>query len=334
MMRPYCNLLLIALSLLLAACGASVNPVFPTPVPTETALVETRLPATAAVAASTRTPVPTSSRLPPTGGPSPTSILGVTRTPDPVGESATPLPNPNAPRIEFFTADLAYVLPGDAVTLFWSVRGADRAAIYQLDALGQRSQLWNVEPSGSQVIETNRNDRGEVDFLLTIERDNFYVEQLLTIPLLCAYAWFFEPAPVACADSAAINSPHIEQVFEGGRMIYVGEQNLVYVLFADGRDPGWTSFSNRYVEGVSLDQDPNFVPPPERYQPVHILGTIWRASDPVRNRLRLGLAPETAYEGAIQADGEFESTIYIRSSDGSILQLDPDGVSWGILAVP
>lgn len=321
---------------LLVGCAASVEPVIPTPPPSITAIPDSTTEAAAVPTQiiETRTPVPTVTRAEPTGGPSPTSLIGPTRTAAPAQITNTPRPNPNAPRIEFFTADIAYVYPGDPVTLFWSVRGADRAAIYLLDDEGQRSRLWNVDPSGSLVITTNRNDRGSAEFLLTVDNGDFYVEQLLAVPLLCANSWFFQPVPQPCPGGPPLESEHVEQVFEGGRMIYVQAQDLVYVLFADGRAPGWTSFTNRYVEGESLDADPNFVPPPDRFQPTGILGLVWRGSDAVRNRLRLALGPEIAYEGALQDDGAFEATIYLSSSDGSILQLDPNGVSWGILAVP
>lgn len=334
MIRRRYGFLLLLLGALLAACGASLDPVIPTAVPTVT-LTPTDVPATqmaaTRVAAATSTPSLTPSRPPATGGPSPTSIVGPTHTRPALIETPTPRPNPNAPRIEYFTADLAYVYPGDALTLYWSVRGAGRAAIYRLDDLGQRNRLWNVDSNGSLVVQTGENDRGVAEFLLTVDDGTFYVEQVLAVPLLCADLWFFEPAPQACPQGPEVSGAQIEQLMEGGRMVYVEATDEVYVLFADGRSPAWTSFQNRYVEGETPDQDESFVPPPERYQPTRILGVIWRASDPVRNRLRLGLEPEVAYEGALQTDGE---AVYLRSADGSILQLDPGGESWSVLAPP
>lgn len=334
MIKRIAVLLMMALTGALAACGGVVDPVIPTAVRTPTETVTAR-PSVTPIVVATDTPRPTLPRPTPTGGPSPTSIIGPTRTPLPVAETPTPRPNPNAPRIEYFTSDLAYVLPGDTLTLFWSVRGADRAAIYRLDELGQRNQLWNVEATGSLSVPTSRSDRGVAEFLLTVDNGQYYVEQLLAVPLLCAHEWFFEPAPEACPAGPEVNGPQIEQVFEGGRMIYVEAEDQVYVLFADGLSPAWTSFQNRYVPGETPDEDENFVPPPDRFEPTRILGVIWRASDPVRNRLALGLAPETAYEGAIQSDGDPNGeTIYIRSADGSVIQLDPGGESWQVLAPP
>ncbi|MBN2472290.1 MAG: hypothetical protein JXN59_16315, partial [Anaerolineae bacterium] len=282
---------------------------------------------------ATEPPTATPRRAAVTGGPSPTSIVGPTRTPRPDISTPTPRPNPNAPRIEYFRGDPAYVFPGDSLTLFWSIRGADRAAIYKLDAQGQRSQLWNVEPAGSLVVPTRRSDRGLASYLLTVDNGEFYVEQLLEVPLLCAYEWFFAPAPVACPAARVTESTHIEQLFEGGRMIYVAEQDRVYVLFADGLAPAWTSFPNRYVGGEMPEEDTNFIPPPGRFQPIRILGLVWRGSDPVRNRLALGIAPEVTYEGAYQVDTGLDGndTLFLRGADGSVLKLDPNGASWSVV---
>jgi len=331
-MKRLSLVLLPVIVLLLAACGGVIDPVIPTIVltPTPSPTIRPSLPPPITPSAT-----PTPPRAVTAGGPSPTSIVGPTRTPEPVRETPTPRPNPNAPRIEFFTAEPAYVYPGDQVTLFWSIRGADRAAIYRLDALGQRNQLWNVEPSGSLTVQTNRRDRGTAEFLLTVDNGQFYVEQALDVPLLCAYSWFFAPEPVECPDAAVVESTHIEQPFEGGRMIYVEAEDQVYVLFSDGRSPAWTAFQNRYVGGQTPDEDANFVPPPGRYQPVRILGVIWRGSDPVRNRLALGLEPEVTYEGALQTTREGDTeTIYLRSADGSVLRLEAGGRGWGVIGIP
>lgn len=326
-MKRFLFPLVLIIGLCLTACGGVLDPVIPTPVVTQVATVTVAATATSVQATATSTQLSAA----PTGGPSPTSIIGPTRTLPPVVASSTPRPNPNAPRIEIFTADIAYVYPGDSLTLFWSVRGTDRAAIYRLDDEGQRNQLWNVRPDGSLTVQTARGDRGTAQFLLTADNGNFSAEQLLEIPLLCAHPWFFAPAPEACPAGPEADDVQIEQVFEGGRMIYLAAEDRVYVLFGDGLDPAWTSFENRYVGGESAEEDTNFVPPPGRYQPVRILGLIWRASDPVRNRLALGLEPEVTYEGAAQSDGQ---TVYIRASDGSVLQLQPNGRGWSVLAPP
>jgi len=37
-----------------------------------------------------------------------------------------------------------------------------------------------------------------------------------------------------------------EQTFERGRMVYIADENTVYVLFNDGGSPAWTEFENQY----------------------------------------------------------------------------------------
>lgn len=334
-MNKLSAIVLIIVSALLAACGGVIDPVIPT-APVTPTLTQTAPVTDTPVVVATIPPTATPRRATPTGGPSPTSIVGPTRTPQPEAITATPRPNPNAPRIEYFRGEPAYVFPGDSLTLYWSIRAADRAAIYKLDALGQRNQLWNVEPGGSLVVPTSRGDRGVTAFLLTVDNGEFYVEQILEVPLLCAFEWFFVPGPEACPSARVMESTHIEQVFDGGRMIYVADQDRVYALFTDGLAPAWTSFPNRYVGGQTPEEDTNFVPPPGRFQPVRILGVVWRGSDPVRNRLALGVAPEITYEGAYQVETSVDAseTIYLRSADGSVLQLDPNGRSWRVIGTP
>src|SRR5690606_35831945 len=150
-----------------AACGAAYTPVIPTALPTITPTftpTNSPTPGGGATVTPTPTPIPAS----PTGGPSPTALLGPSRTPAPNDSTATRVPNPNAPRIEFFTADLLAVQPGESLTLFWSVRGVDNAVIYRLDDNGQRTTVWNVPPDGNQVVTTRRSERGQARFLLIV----------------------------------------------------------------------------------------------------------------------------------------------------------------------
>jgi hypothetical protein len=245
--------------------------------------------------------------------------------------------NPNAPRIEYFTTDsLLGVAPGSTLTLFWSTRGATTAAIYRLDNRGERTQLWNVEPDGSLVIATRTSDRGTIEFVLTVGEGALASEARLSVPLACPDLWFFAPAPDACPTAPAQPTPLIEEVFERGRMLYIEQSGLVYTLFNDGQSPAWIRFEDRYDPTVHPESADNFVPPPGFYQPLAILGFVWRGNDTVRNRLGLALQPEAAYEGFIQAaltpDGE--ENLYVNSVDGSVLQLLPGGEAWQIIAAP
>ncbi len=315
----------------ITACGASVRQVIPTERPTAT---------TTLTPTATHTPgageTPTRSTIQLTSGPSPTSIFGPTSTAVAALATTTRVSNPNAPRIEFFTTDSLSVAPGDAVNLYWSVRGARSAVIYRVDTSGNRGNLWNVPPDGRLAVNTSRRDRGEVRFLLSAGEGDLLTEQSLSIPLQCPDQWFFQPAPDACPAAPSEATSLTEEAFERGRMIYVQSRNRVYVLFNDGRAPAWISFENRFDPATDPELEESFVPPPGFIQPVRVLGFVWRGSDVVRNRLGLGLAAEETFDGFIQTVKPTNDSedLYISSGDGSVLLLLPGGDTWQIITAP
>lgn len=325
------SLFVVILSLFLTACGASVKQVVPTERPTATI---TLTPTVTYTPAAGITPTPNPIQL--TSGPSPTSIFGPTSTAVASLATATRVSNPNAPRIEFFTTDSLSVAPGDAVNLYWSVRGARGAVIYRLDASGNRGNLWNVPPDGRLSVSTSRRDRGEARFLLSAGEGDLLAEQSLSIPLQCPDAWFFQPAPEACPAAPSEATSLTEQPFERGRMVYVQSRNRVYVLFNDGRAPAWISFENRFNPATDPELEESFVPPPGFVQPARVLGFVWRGSDVVRNRLGLGLEAEQTFDGFIQTVKRTSDSeeLYISSRDGSVLLLLPGGDTWQIITAP
>lgn len=321
-----------------AGCGAAAVPVVPTQIPTATATFTPSATRTPGLD-STPTPPPTRPALTATGGPSPTPLFGPTRTPEggvDTNPAATRSINPNAPRIEFFTADVLAVAPGDSFTLFWSTRNVTGATIYRVDRDGSRSQLWNVPADGSLAVSTRRSDRDFVQFILSIGNDAQRQEQPLTLPLSCPDSWFFEPSPDSCPQNAPLETRVVEQHFERGRMMYVAGTNRVYALFNDGFTPGWVEFENRFDPAVHPESEENFVPPSGLVQPIRQLGFLWRGNDTVRNRLGLGLVPEESYDGFVQsaqAEGGAQS-LYISSADGSVVLLVPGGETWQIITPP
>ncbi len=321
-------------ALLLNSCGAAVVPVIPTAQPTHTPTstgAPTRTPGRDATPSVTPTPEPVT----PTGGPSPTPLFGLPATSSASLATTTPVLNLNAPRIEFFTTDVLSVAPGDTLNLYWSTRNTTSANIYRLER-GIRNQLWRVDADGSLSVPTRSSDRGTVEFLLSVGDGSQTTEQVLTIPVACPDTWFFQPAPNDCPAGPARETVLIEQPFERGRMLYVQESNLVYVLFNDGFTPSWIVLENRYNPATDAESEPSFVPPEGFYQPVRQLGFVWRGNDVVRNRLGLGIQPDANVQGFIQsantADGD--TTLYLASSDGSVLQLLPEGSQWQIITPP
>lgn len=251
-------------------------------------------------------------------------------------EQTTSAPsNPNAPRIEFFTAEDPVSAPGSTITLFWSTRGATNAVIYRLNRAGDRTLVWNVPPDGTLPVRTNLNDRGQVDFLLLVGEGVNQVQRTLSIPLACPVQWFFDPPLEECPDDEPRETLIIEQSFERGRMLYIGEQNRIYALFNDGFSPAWIAFDNRYNPEIHPESLDNFVPPPGFFQPIARLGFVWRGNDTVRNRLGLGTGPELSYDGFLQTLTRGSSPeLYVSSADASVLQLIPGGESWQIITLP
>ncbi len=327
---------IVIVAVLIASCGATAVQVVPTDRPTITP-TRTSTPTRTLVRNITPTHTPTPVPVSPTGGPSPTQLLGPTHTSAPDEQpTATRVLNPNAPRIEFFVPSSPAVAPGDSITLYWSVRGADNAVVYRLNRDGEREQLWNVAPAASLDINTRYSDRGQIDFVLSVGEGTLRTEQALSIPLQCPIPWFFLPSPDPCPNEEAEQTTLVEQPFERGRMVYVGGRDRVYALFNDGRDPAWVAFDNRYNPEIHSEQEANFSPPPGRYQPLRELGFLWRGNDIVRNRLGLGIEQEFTYTGFTQTASTRggDAILFISSGDGSVLQLLPDGDLWQIITSP
>lgn len=319
------------LALLAGACAPAARLVIPTDLPTVT---DTHTPTATRTPGRDATPTerPTLVAIAATAGPSPTPLIAPTIT-LPAQSLVTPTrpPNPNAPRIEFFTSDLLAVEPGATVTLFWSVRGISTAVIYRLDAQGARSQVFNVPPEGRLPVTTRRSDRGQVEFILSAGQGSELIEQRLTIPLRCPVEWFFQPAPQDCAVDVATETGITDQTMERGRMLYIEAQDLVYVLFNDGQQPAWLSFPSDYDPAIHPERDDSA--PPEFIQPLRELGLIWRTNQVVRDRLGLGRAEGATYDGFIQeapASGNAR-VLYISGADGRVIQVQPGGEIWQIV---
>lgn len=247
--------------------------------------------------------------------------------------------NPNAPRIEYFSTNTTAVEPGGSLTLFWSARNVEIAAIYMLDAQGQPTQvIANVAPAGSRSVTISSRLRGEARFLLAVGEGAQRVEQALSVPITCPVAWFFQPAPPDCPNEAPLEVQIIEQQFERGRMIHLSNTNRIYVLFNDGRDPRWGSFENRFDPAIHPERDESFeaaLSGTGFVQAVGRLGFLWRGNDSVRNRLGNGLAPEIKSTGFVQTapssvGGVTGDSLYISSTNGTVIQLLPQQSSWQI----
>ncbi|HVO43591.1 MAG TPA: hypothetical protein VMT34_13250 [Aggregatilineales bacterium] len=328
MRKPVLQALAIAALLTASACSATSEPVFPTLAPTRTEVP----PLT-----SLSTPIssPTGAIQAPiaTDGPSPTPLLAFVPTRSLFTATATPktLLAGNL-QIEYFAASAATIKPGDALTLFWSVKGVDNVAIYRLNPDGTRGQVWNRPRSGSLRVQTSDTDRDSVQYLLTIEVSGTHLEQTLTVGLACSGGWFFDPQPPGpCPGVTATLSDAVEQPFEHGRMIWIKAEARVYVIFNDGKQPTWNYYADEYKDGQP-PSDPKISPPAGFLQPIRGFGLVWRTQDKVRDRLGWAILAELSFAGALQGDATIAGgTAYIRTRDGQIIQLVDKGASWKLI---
>jgi hypothetical protein len=234
--------------------------------------------------------------------------------------------------IEFFTTISEAIAPGDNVTLAWSVRGAEEVNIYRLDEEGQRERQWPVDNDGQITVSTNPSRRDAAVFTIVAESGDAFAEDDLIIEVTCGQTWFFEPQPEGCPNQPAIPSLQVEQVFEGGRMIWVADNRQIFVLLNDDLQPSWLQVSDDFQEG-DQERDDSIIPPPGRFQPVRGFGLVWRTNTNLRERLGWAVEPEAAYEGLIQVAGQPENptVVYMRTRDGGIVSLQTGGQSWGFV---
>ncbi len=324
---------------LLCGCAANADPLLPTPP------LETRTPSPTPTV-PTRTP----SAIPPSFTPYPTdtppATLAPGQTPTALMSGALPTtvryaptatkPNvqPGALAIEYFTTTVTSARPGDKVKLYWSVRGAESAIIYRLRPDGTRDYTWQVGQAGSQDVLIGKDDKEQSRFVLTVSDAYTRIEKGLTITLQCAtYAWFFTPDPGTCPAAEASIGTAVAQAFERGQMIWIGAQKKIYVLFADNAKPGWSVYTDDYIDGSPV-RDDSISPPTGLDQPIRGFGLVWRMKPNVRERLGWARGAETAFEGAYQADSAAtpDTMYYLRGRDGAVYALSAKSGKWTTLS--
>lgn len=237
------------------------------------------------------------------------------------------------PAILSFTTDPMEVVPGESITVTWASRGGMNAVIQQyLPAILEPGLM--VPPSGSVVLQINDNERYWHRLVLVVSNNaGGSAESSLTVSIRCPYTYFFTPAPETlwdnCPAEPATFSWAAEQVFEGGRMIWLQADNVIYVFDDDrGRDG---APSQQFVDTWTPDEpesDPSIVPPQGLYQPIRGFGKVWRNESRVREQLGWALAPEQGFDGAYQrgwAPYYGWMTAYLRTGDGRIIRLSRNG---------
>lgn len=251
----------------------------------------------------------------------------------PQGENLAYLPfvslPPQPPQILSFTANVAIADPGETVTLSWETRHATALTLYHLVG-GVFGSFWNVAPTGTMTYTISSSSRNNETFALYASNDDFpFDSATLTLPLTCPFTWFFTPEPDVCPQKAVLLSPSAEQQFEHGVMLWVGEEDRIYVLFDDTMfTDGWAAFEDTWEEGDPVD-DPSIIPPPGFYQPQRGFGLVWREQPIIRDRLGWAVAAESGGNTAVQQTSYYKyNHTYLKALDGNVWHLFPERSDW------
>jgi hypothetical protein len=118
------------------------------------------------------------------------------------------------------------------------------------------------------------------------------------------------PANFPTATTAQINIA--EQVFEGGRMLWIQPTHQIWVLVVTGDGEGnWSVYDDRFQDG-DPERDPTLISPEGMYQPERGFGKLWRETPEVRESLGWAVTPEFGYvspyeyhPGGEIVDGEY-----------------------------
>ncbi len=264
-------------------------------------------------------------------------------TPTPwVDKAAAPKPTSSGPVIQYFNTDMAQAVAGDTIALSWASTGATEAVLeYRSLKDSTPTYSWKVDTTIAFPCQINPDERDDVELTLRVRDEAGRSAQAkLHIELLtCSNSWFFSPAPRACG-MPSIVSQAAEQRFEHGTMIWVKgkwsqeakEEGYVFILYDDGRSPGWTIVKDQWVEGTA-DRDPTLSPPPGLQQPIRGFGLAWRQEPEVRQRLGWAVGQEQGFDTTIQHMKYKYGSVYLRAFDGNVWRLGLGCNTWEKIAV-
>ena len=236
------------------------------------------------------------------------------------------------PTIEYFRSNVTEADPGDILTLEWSTSEALTVTLWHLAPTGQLSNWWDVASSGVFDYPVNPRERNSTNFVLYAGDSDHTEMASVSIMIRCPDTWFFDDEPDICPMDAPLTSAGALQGFEGGTMIWVEEENHIYVLFSDENSPGWSRHVDEWDPGEPED-DPTLAAPDGFYQPVRGFGLVWREEPGVRDRLGWAVNDEAGFTTMVQRTSyaKYNET-YILAQDGEIWRLLPERSRWEKIA--
>ena len=145
---------------------------------------------------------------------------------------------------------------------------------------------------------------------------------------VCTTPWFFSALrPAICPMNPPLVSPGSFLQFQNGAMLWVAQQDAIYVLYDSANPPRWQVFNDTFADGMA-DTDPAFNnAPPFTWQPRRGFGLLWRSQSSLRDRLGWAVTEaEIAFTPQIQLGSD--GMIFIGDMRGGVYSLVPDSSDW------
>lgn len=144
----------------------------------------------------------------------------------------------------------------------------------------------------------------------------------------CTTPWFFGGfKPASCPMNPPLVSAGSFLQFQNGAMIWIAQQDAIYVLFDSVNTPRWQVFNDAFTDGMA-DIDPAFNnAPPYTFQPRRGFGLLWRGQSALRDRLGWAVTEtEIAFTPQVQLGSD--GMIFIGDMRGGVYSLSPDSSDW------
>lgn len=144
----------------------------------------------------------------------------------------------------------------------------------------------------------------------------------------CATPWFFTALqPSSCPMNPPLVSSGAFLQFQNGAMIWIGQQDAIYVLYDSVNPPRWQVFNDTFVDGMP-DTDPAFDnASPFTWQPRRGFGLLWRGQQSIRDRLGWAVTEsEISFTPKVQLGSD--GMIFIGDMRGGVYSLTPDSTDW------
>ncbi len=144
----------------------------------------------------------------------------------------------------------------------------------------------------------------------------------------CTTPWFFSMLqPASCAMNPPLISPGAFLQFQNGAMLWVAQQDAIYVLYDSANPPRWQVFNDTFTDGMA-DTDPAFNnAPPFTFQPRRGFGLLWRSQSSLRDRLGWAVTEaEIPFTPQVQLGSD--GMIFIGDMRGGVYSLTPDSSDW------